>query len=297
MRSLETKLVAKHEEELKAAREEARKEALQSAGGSKDDEGGVSAEEHDQALKAAVERGRREISVKLKLKEQMLIKAQSNVKHLEAQIKAWRDEGIVPPDAPTLPPPPASTPAKLQSENASLPASTSAKPVVTPTATKPIAARAPVVPPPINKPSPAAPNSAAAAPAGSPTVTTPANGVPTATPATLPKKPVVNVAANAAEASVRGGVRGVQRGVRGVRGVTRGGAPRGGAPAALAQAAASTADTGMSIMGAAAKRGREEPEAAESLAKRIKPADSNQAKPVALRRDRISTTTAPNQPS
>lgn len=279
---MEAKLVAKHEEELKAALEKVRQESSQAVATTQNDKDGISAEEHEQALKAATERGRMEMTAKLKLKDTMLQKAQGNVKHLEAQIKAWREAGIIPADAPTLPPV----------------AGTPAKPT---TATTPVAAKPQAVNAPVAKPGPVASTSTAAPAVASPTAATASASVPLiATPATLPKKPVANAAANVAEAvpSARGGVRGLQRGGRGGRGAARG-AARGGAPAALAQAAASVAaaDPGMSIMGAAAKRTREESDAAESLAKRIKPAEGSQTKPVALRRDRISTVTTPAPPT
>ncbi|KAL5482794.1 MLP1_9 [Sanghuangporus weigelae] len=292
LRVLEARLTAKHEEELKAAIERTRKEAKEEAtkagavaplGTTQDT---ISKEEHEQALKAATERGRMESTTKLKLKDGMLQKAQANVKHLEAQIKAWREAGVVP-AAPTIPPGSVATPVK---------------------ATPPV----PV------KPAPSAASSAAAGHAtaatrptakttpGTATAPAPIAGPSTptsATPAALPKKPMLGVAiAATGDAHARGGRGGgAVRGVRGARGVARGGTVRGGAPAAIAQAAAANAaDGGVSIIGAATKRAREETteNTAESLAKRIKPAETTAAaKPVALRRDRIATTPNPVPPS
>ena len=58
----EAKLVAKHNEELKAALEKAKTEAAQNAraGASAPTEGSISLAEHEQSLKAATERGRME---------------------------------------------------------------------------------------------------------------------------------------------------------------------------------------------------------------------------------------------
>ena len=282
LRALEARLMSKHEEELKAAIEKARSEG----GGATTTDDTISKAEHEQALKAATERGRMEISSKLKLRESMLAKVQANVKNLEAQIKAWRDAGIIPADAPTL------------AQNAAT-ASTS-------TPAKPAPVKQPVTP------------------ATSNTATNGTPVVPAAIPmASLPRKPSLN--AGIAPAAITGSTEGTtaiaSRGARGAaRGATRGvargagrGTPvaRGGAPAAIAATQAAAAanaasdGSGMSIMGAAAKRPREEADAnaaADSLAKRIKAAETG-AKPITLRRDRIVTTTntnnanTPNPPS
>ncbi|KAH8108683.1 hypothetical protein DFH11DRAFT_1067215 [Phellopilus nigrolimitatus] len=251
LRMLEAKLVAKHEEELSAVIEKARRDAAASASPGEDKK---STEEQEQALKSATERGRMESATKLKLKDSMLLKAQTNVKNLEAQIKAWREAGLIPADTPTVPLAAAANPAKPA---VSIPA----KPV-------PVASTSA--------------SSPAAAVAGSSA---------SATSATLPRKPSVNVTAgaNATEASARG-ARGGVRGTRGAgRGVARGGASRGGAPAALAQAVANNSADSVSIIGAAGKRNREEADGPDSLAKRIKPAEGA-GKPVVVRRDRIPIT-------
>lgn len=97
-------------------------------------------------------------------------------------------------------------------------------------------------------------------------------------PSGLPQKPGVPPTAGRG----RGGA---------VRGTARGGAPglaiRGAAPAATeVSPAASSPSEGVSIMGAASKRPREEGEASgdDSLAKRLKPEG---AKPVQLQRNRV----------
>lgn len=109
---------------------------------------------------------------------------------------------------------------------------------------------------------------------------------------TLPAKPgpattTPGMTATPSAARGRGAPRGQARAV--TRGASlRGAAPgRGGAPAAAnAAAAASTSASGLSIAGAAGKRGREDGEtvADDSLAKRLKPAPDNASKPVTLRR-------------
>lgn len=238
LRALEARLVAKHEEELRGAIEKVRQETSV-----KTSELQVtkekSSEDNDQALKAATERGRMEAATKLKLKDSMLIKAQNNVKQLEAQIKAWREAGFIPADAPT----------------------TALAPSV-PVAAKPVPSMS------------TTPLTSTTSPSSSTT----ANA--------LPRKP--SIATITPESAMRGG-RGV---TRGIRGVTRGaisargaGLARGGAPAQSA-AAAEPAVAGMTIMGAAGKRTREESDTPDSLAKRIKPAEGG-SKPVTLRRDRI----------
>lgn len=241
LKALEIRLVTKHETEMKAALDKLRTELSQpNANG----ESGktVSSVDHEQALKAATERGRMEVTAKLKLKDSMLTKAQNNVKQLEAQIKAWKDAGLLP-----------------VSDNA-----TSGTTAAT------VSAVAKAVPSPTTSAPPAASTSAA-----------------TTVPNALPRKP-----GGALSGSVplgRGGA--VVRGRGVVRGALRGGAPgRGGAPpTVVAPVADTTTVQGVSIIGAAGKRTREdggEANAADSLAKRLKPTDGV-TKPVAFRRDRI----------
>jgi nucleoprotein TPR len=116
---------------------------------------------------------------------------------------------------------------------------------------------------------------------------------PSATPATgsaaLPRKPSIAASATPTDGAGRG--RGASRGVRGVQ---RGLGIRGAAPGRGAPAASPTATTGgVSILGAASKRAREDGGSPDdSLAKRLKPAEGGGAgtttgKPVTLRRDRL----------
>lgn len=263
LRALEAKLVAKFDAELKSAKDEASQSVVASSENKAEQEK-ASSEEHDQAIKAAVERGRMEYMTKLKLKDTMLTKAQNNVKLLEAQIKAWREAGVIPPDA----------------ESSGTPATT----------TTPIKAT---------------PSNTAVTPGGQG-----ASAPATAGPSTLPRKPSLSVSTlkssaapvnpnpnsnpipvvNAADAvlqNVRGGARG-RGGVRGGPPRGRGGAPVGrgaGQTAAPANTLSpSTTPSGMSIIGAAGKRGREESGTPDSLAKRLKPVETPGNKPVALRR-------------
>jgi nucleoprotein TPR len=120
-------------------------------------------------------------------------------------------------------------------------------------------------------------------PVPSPTTDSPSNPTPSAsTGGSLPRKPSLLVPAVPAEGAGRGrgAVRGVTRGARLLP--TRGAAPgRGAAPAA-------STGGGVSILGAAGKRSREDTDAPDdSLAKRIKPAEAPGSKPVTLRRDRL----------
>ncbi|KAI0953616.1 hypothetical protein AcW1_007790 [Taiwanofungus camphoratus] len=109
----------------------------------------------------------------------------------------------------------------------------------------------------------------------------------------LPRKPSMAQPAPSAEGTgrgrgaTRGGIRGTAQGLA-IRGTAATG--RGGAPAALSAVTSvgDTASGGVSIIGAAGKRTREEGETApdDSLAKRLKPAEGG-SKPVTLRRDRV----------
>nr|UPW42857.1 nucleoprotein MLP2 [Hypsizygus marmoreus] len=110
LRALEAKLAAKHQEELKAAQEEARKEALNANPPAQDNRAEIDAAvaaaiaEHEKSIAAtrsteieqAIERGRMEQVAKGKLKDSQLVKAQKKVKDLEAQILEWRKAGIIP---------------------------------------------------------------------------------------------------------------------------------------------------------------------------------------------------------
>ena len=287
LRGLESKLTAKHTQELEEAVEKTRREAS----GSQD----KTDEQHRQDIVAATERGRLEMASKLKLKDNVLSKVQNNVKKLEWQIQELRKAGV------TIPDPPASLTATTIKSTGAVPATSapSSQPVGAGNAV-PKSASLPAASTPAAKPlatgQPSSPRPIAAS--GSTAMSTGATSSPTQN-AVLPRKPSLSVGPTGATVPAGRGGRGVVRGV--VRGVARGGVVRGGAPGRVAVAqpqpsevATDTQTPGMSIMGAAAKRAREETETPDSLAKRIKPAEGA-AKPVALRRDRISTN-APNPP-
>lgn len=117
-----------------------------------------------------------------------------------------------------------------------------------------------------------------------------AAGASSSAPSATPTTPVTNILGKPAAAAgaatpqagrgARGGARGVARGV--ARGLSiRGAAPgRGGAPSPVA-----SGPSGVSIIGAAGKRAREEGDglADDSLVKRLKPVEGT-SKPVAIRR-------------
>lgn len=283
LKALEARLATKYETDLKIALEAAKQEASVS----------TTTEDQSQAIAAATERGRLEAAAKLKAKENQVAKLHNNLKRLEAKIKAWEDAGIVPKDEP-------STSAISSAPSAPL-QSTPKAPVLLPTSqavTPTVLSNRPVTRPIMPKNPPAL----GAVPAV-PNKTVPMNPVPIAI-GSLPSRPPDPIASGSGR-GMRGGLRGARGGV--VRGMaSRGGGVGRGTPVQLATAAASAAvasntlnadasnSPGMAIAGAAAKRTREDSDT-ESLAKRIKPAETTN-KPVALRRDRIPTTT-PTPPS
>ena len=116
LRGLEAKLTAKHEEELKAAVEAARKEnPAPVATPSSDDEARIAAAiaEHKASLEAqqkaeveaAIESGRMEQVAKSKLKDAQLVRTQKKVKDLETQILEWRNAGLLPDASGVIPSP------------------------------------------------------------------------------------------------------------------------------------------------------------------------------------------------
>lgn len=197
-------------------------------------------------IAAALERGRMEQAAKNKLKDSQLVKAQKRVKELEALIHEWQASGVTPPST-TSPTTLSNTPTTPVAPTAAAnPTQPSTKTVVQTgqQAVKP-AAQAP--------PGPSQPK---------PTAATAASNVP------LPRRPPVGPAATAA---IRGGAV--------LRGAGRGGIPGRGAAPLRQPPVKSTASTptsgGVSIMGAATKRPRDEASTSteDSLAKRLKPAE------------------------
>ena len=271
LRSLEEKLTTKHEADLKTRVESAVAGALKtkpSTGADVDQKAVIEAaiaehekqaqarraEEmasiearHAEEIASAVDRGRMEQAAKGKLKDSQLVKAQKRVKELEASIHEWEAQGI------QLPPIKSTVAATAPAPNSIPPVQVAVKP---PPLTASTSSASPSQP----KPTPTAP----AANAGS-----------------LPRRPAPT---GPAAAPVRGGaVRGVGRGAP--LGVGRG-ALRTAPVKPTAPSPTSAAPTaGVSIMGAATKRPREDGASAEdqSLVKRLKPAEPTN-KPAQIRR-------------
>ncbi|THH00176.1 hypothetical protein EW026_g2304 [Hermanssonia centrifuga] len=256
LRALEERLAKKYQEELKSAVDAAKANVAKGTAGPDQKaaiDAAIAAREqewksaHEAEIAAAVESGRREAEAKNKIKDAQLVRTQAKLKVLEGQLEQLKNNGILP-DVVSNPP---SATTQPSTKLPGAPAALQAKPSAAPTTVKP----------PIATAKPGAPPPKAPAPAGG--------------PSTLPQKP---------------GVGGAGRGHP---------APRGGAPARVAAAAglvvrraaegaeAKSNDTGVSIMGAAGKRAREDGEASgdDALAKRLKPEGAG--KPVPIQRNRI----------
>jgi nucleoprotein TPR len=263
LKALEERLAVKHKEELENAVATARKE-LQQTDSDTDHKAAIAAAiakhekefqaRHEQEISQAVERGRIEQATKGKLKDQALVRAQTKLKELEAQVLEWRKAGLVPDATPPSVPP------------------------VTPTSTAGPSSKAAATPSKVTAPTAGTPAKADGAPA-----TTTA---PPATP--VPRKPSLAATRTAvaghqnAEGTQRGRGRGLGRG--------RGMAIRGAAPVSggMPLGPTSTPSEEVSILGAAAKRSRDDGEAPEdSLAKRLKPVVEVTGRPVTIRRDRV----------
>lgn len=251
LHSLETKLTAKHQEELKAAVEKAQQEKpAPDAGGDQNIQADQKAAievaiaelqaRHAEEISAAVERGRMESAAKGKLKDSQLVRAQKRVRELEAQILGLLPGG--------------SGSAAGSAAGPSTDLSVSTTPVI---ASNPAqSATSPLV-------SNLNPTSDASATAST----------------SLPRKPSV------ANAPPTGPARGVVRGAVRGRGVQRvlGGAV--GLGRAAPQKPGETPSTsGMQIMGAATKRPLDDSLSEDSLAKRLKPAEPAAKPPVQIRR-------------
>lgn len=274
LRGLEEKLSSKYEADLKTRVEAAVAEALKATPTTSADADQKAAIEaaiaeydkqlqtrHAEEIASAVDRGRMEQVAKGKLKDSQLVKAQKRVKELEASIHEWEAQGI------NLPP---ISSAAAAATSAAVPAATPATSTVSPV-------QSGAKPPPLTaSTSGAGPSQPKATPTGPAATNT----------APLPRKPAATPVTGPAVGPGRGGaVRGVGRGVP--LGVGRGGAPLRTAPVkptAPTPAPAAPA-VGVSIMGAAAKRPREEGTSVEdnSLAKRLKAAEST-SKPAQTRR-------------
>jgi len=250
LRSLETKLAAKYQEELKAALEKTQQEKLAMNAGADqnfqtDQKAAIDTAiaalqvKHAEEITAAVDRGRMESAAKGKLKDSQLVKAQKRVKELEAQILS-----LLPGSGPAV----GSSAGPTAGPSTGLSVSTSA------IASNPAQATTSV-----------APN---------------ANPTPDASATTstsLPRKPSIANAPPTGPARGRGAPRGrgVQRVLGGAVGLGRG---------ALAKPAEAPPVSGMQIMGAATKRSLDDPTSEDSLAKRLKSAEPAVKPPVQIRR-------------
>jgi nucleoprotein TPR len=252
LRALENRLTTKYKQELEAVA--AAHKDVQSTTTSVDHQAAVEAAvaaaiaEHEKEAHArleheisqAVERGRHEQATRGKLKDQALIRTQTKLKELEAQLLEYRKGGLIPEtSSKVVPATSTSTPGPSTTKTA------------TSTPTTPVTASIP------RKPSvtdvvPSADAEASPTVSTSPAMTAPA---------------------------MRG--RGIGRG--------RGMAIRGTAATSGGVSLGAPANAGgVSILGAAAKRIRDEGASDDSLAKRLKPVESGSAsKPVTLRRDRV----------
>ena len=247
LQALEQRLRAKHQGELKAAVDAAvakAKEQSSTTPATGEKAGAVNAKHQEEIVKA-MESGRLEGQLKMKMKDSQLVRAQSRVKALEAQIEQWKKSGLIPETTTTSP----------------------TAPTTQASASAPPSASAPVAPAP-------AANTAASAGRGAPRASA---------AAALPRKPsLASAAPLAAGAPGRGRSQGAGRGLN----------IRGSAAAASSEAGPSN-QGGVSIMGAAGKRAREETgaPASDSLAKRLKPTDGSApgtgGKPVTLQRNRV----------
>jgi nucleoprotein TPR len=262
LRGLEERLKRQHQEELARAVEAAKTATPASPDQQAAIESAVTARvqelqaKHEEEISAAVERGRMEASAKTKLKDGQLVRVQARCKELEAQLAQLKTGG-------------AAAPAASPTAGTSKPAPPTQAGKATPgTAAAP-------------KPAPG--NAAAPKPAPGNAATAAANAAAAAArPTGLPQKP--GAAAPPGAGRGRGAVRGAARGA-----APGGLAIRGSAatpPATTPTPAAGPSD-GVSIIGAASKRPREEGEATEedSLAKRLKPEGAT--KPVQLQRNRV----------
>lgn len=278
---LEARLTQKYEAELKSQKESTSADAVPEAVENIVKERMEAFQkEHEQKLTDAIERGRREVNMKLKLKDGQLAKALSGKKELEDQTKILMEQltaaGITPSAAPTT-----------SSTTTTVPTTPGIKPQGPPAT--PTTAPAPPAAPSLTPATPRVPTPVApvAPPAAAPG------------PSTLPPKPSTTVvpvskalagAAGQAIHAVRGAARGRGRGVsiRGGAAAAAQGVGRGGGVLAQVNSAAAASPSGTSILGAAAaaaKRPREESETSppdpQSLAKRMRGTP-----PVTLQRNR-----------
>ena len=204
---------------------------------------------YNEEIEKAVDRGRMEQAAKMKIKDGQVVRLQSKVKELESRILEWEKLGLVPdPNSTSLTAPLASSTSAASVSNVPLPnrpPGATATTIATPTSSTPSASTAPALP-------------AAAATAPLATSLGPRKATSGAVPLSV----------SGLRGRGRGGAVGAPRGAPGIRG-------RGGAPSPTVATAPAQVEN-FSILGAASKRGREEDPTSDgdSLAKRIKPAES-----------------------
>ncbi|KIJ62559.1 hypothetical protein HYDPIDRAFT_93869 [Hydnomerulius pinastri MD-312] len=259
LEALRQKLAAQHEASLKAAVETAVNAAKAEAATASTNDSAKDAlsaaivahgqelqAKHAEEISAAVERGRMEQAAKSKIKDAQLVRAQNKLKELEAQVMGWRDAGLIPATVP-------STVTTTATAAATVPAT-------------PVAS--------ISKVPAGAPPTTASVPQATTSTAVPATPANAATPiSAAPVRRALGGAVPLGTADTAGRGRGTGRGAPRGRGLNiRGAAPsRGGAPSPVAVISPTAA--GVSIMGAANKRGREDENAPDdSLAKRLRPA-------------------------
>lgn len=250
LQALEARLKTQYEAELKAAvsavEAKVKEESTASAAVPPDTESAVKEavakrEKEimatvDERIAKAQEAGRMEIQAKMKVKDGLLVRVQTKIKQLEAQIDAWKKAGLVPEDDTPVA---ASNPPTTSNAT---PATAAPSAPVSATSTTPTTTQAPTAP----------------------VTRGGARGGLAGRGTSLPRRPSVPAAGPSNVGLGRG------RGGMSIRGTAN--------PAAAVNAAAA-ANAGLSITGAAAKRAREENEAASgnSLAKRLKPAEGGAA--------------------
>ncbi|KIK98776.1 hypothetical protein PAXRUDRAFT_823499 [Paxillus rubicundulus Ve08.2h10] len=252
LEALRAQLASQHEANLKAAVAAAKAEAAAAAATDDSTKAAIAAAiaahneevqaKHAEEISAAVERGRLEQAAKGKLKDAQLVRSQTKLKEVEAQVLEWRKAGLIPEAAPAT--------------AAAAPITSTAGGTVVATPTGAVAS---------TSTTPAAAAITSSTSAANPTVA--------ATPAIA--APVRRTLGGAVPLSVPDGTgrgRGTGRGAPRGRGLLiRGAAPGRGVPSPVTAAAPS--DAPIQIMGAANKRIREdETQSDDSLAKRLKPA-------------------------
>lgn len=259
LKALEERLTAKHQAELKLAVEKATSGTASSSNGDVQAAVAAAIKEREakfaEELLAAVESGRMEAASKMKIKDSQVIRAQTKLKEYEAQIQAWKTQGIIAQDFKIVPLPAKAPPPPSPSVTSS-PSAASIAPTPASGSANAGLPRKPSVPS-VGNPASSVVASSSAPPVTAP-VTTPAGR------------------GRGGPATARGA--GAARGA--VRGVVRGGAPGAGAGRGAPLKQQPPLSGGITIQGAA-KRPAPDSAGDDSLVKRIKTATGG---PVSLKR-------------